>query len=79
MTDNSSPGSRFTGRNEYRFIPFLNLSYAVCLIALMFFIPAEDTLKMQILLLLVIVYVGVLSGCAVRALERVERRLDELG
>lgn len=67
-----------TGRKEYKWVPFLYVSYACCVVVWMMFIPAEDSMKWNMLLLMTLVYIGALSGTAVRALQRIEERLDQL-
>ena len=63
---------------EYKWVLFLYISYALCVVGLMFFIPVDEVLKMHLLLLMTLVYVGALSGLSVRALKRIEERLAEL-
>ncbi len=63
---------------EYKWVPFLYISYALCVAGLMFFMPLDEVLKMHVLLLMTLVYVGALSGLSVRALKRIEDRLAEL-
>ena len=71
-------GIWMTSRKEYRWLPFTFLSYAVCIVVLMLFIPTDDNLKMQLLIFITTAYIGTISNLTARALQRIEERLDQL-
>jgi hypothetical protein len=78
MQNPDSTNTWLTGGKEYRWLPFTYLSYVACVIALMFLIPLDDTLKMQVLILMTTVYIGAIGGMNARALHRIEEKLDRL-
>ena len=66
------------GRREYNWLSIMYISYSVCVLALLFIVPLETEMSMLILILMTLVYLGALGGLSVRALKRIEKRLEQL-
>jgi hypothetical protein len=71
--------SQIFGPGEYKWIPVLYASYFLTLIGWIVFVPAEESMTMQVIILMTLVYVAALAGTQVRALQRIEERLAQLG
>ena len=70
--------SQLFGPGEYKWVPVLYVSYFLTLICWIAFVPADDSMMMQVIILMTLVYVAALAGTQVRALKRIEERLAQL-
>lgn len=66
------------GMREYRWLSFAYLSYAICALGAIAVLPLSDALLFSLVILLTVMYLGALLGLAVRALRRIEERIDLL-
>ena len=78
MKSINSVKSRLLGPVEYKWVPVLYVSYFLTLVGWLTLVPADENLTMQVVILMTLVYVAALTGTIVRALQRIEERLEQL-
>jgi hypothetical protein len=78
MNNSELKGIWMTSRQEYRWLPIAFMAYAMGIVILMFFIPVDDNLKMQLLIFMTVAYIAAVCNLAARALQRIEALMEKL-